>query len=330
MTSRRIDLMITAIKNQNKYDYKIIEEKNRINENIQKYKNMINKKRKIRKEILSESIDNFGEKTNNSDYRTKDPLESIECNSKPLIPIFKNDTYNYVNKYNFNRKKILNQNKKNRMKINKSMDMKLNIYTFNKNKYMNDIKKLFNQRNVMNKKKTQMILEHIKQSNDELRKNINMKQAKLYDNFINILKLRKMENKKNSEILNNKMRLVKYRNNINLATKLKQIKISVFNNEIKSRNKNIKTINIKDKKRKLILNREKLEEESQKNKEKIIEKENKYFLKAQNAKDEINEKKNKSLIKEMNKIKQNEIKLNKTKAEYEKIYKNEVIYKSEN
>ncbi len=45
MTSRTIDLMIAAIKKQNDYDYKIIEDKERIKRNIKEYKKK-NKRRK--------------------------------------------------------------------------------------------------------------------------------------------------------------------------------------------------------------------------------------------------------------------------------------------
>ena len=326
MTSRKIDLMITAIKNQNDYDFKELEEKERINKNIHNYKNKIIKK--VRREIINHTNDIINT-NNNDDFLTKDPLESIEYNSKPLIPVIKDDIYNYINKYNFNRKPMLNKNWRNRIKINKSMDAKLNIYTLNKNKYIDDIKKKFSQRNDLNRKKTKMILEQIKQSNNELKKEIILKQAKQFNNFINYLKKKNLDYKKYNEVLNNKIKLAKDRYNINITKKLKTIKTSLFNNKKKLNNKNIKTINIEDIKRKLFLNKQKIKENNEKNKEKIIEKENKYFLKAKNKEDKINEGKINALIKEKNNIKQNELKLTEAKQIIDKILKKEIIYKKD-
>ena len=117
--------------------------------------------------------------------------------------------YNYNNIYNFDRIKILNQNEKNRMRTNKTMDLKLNIYTLNKKIYMDKIKNLFNERNVLNKKKTEMILEYKKISNDELRQSINIKRANQYNNYMNYLKMKTLENKKYNDILNNRRILIK-------------------------------------------------------------------------------------------------------------------------
>ena len=159
MASRKIDLMIKAIKTQNEYDYKIQEEKQRITRNISDFIKSRNKKEKIKKEIIKDiNINN----NDNIIYKTKDPLESVEYNSKPLIPIIKDQIYNYKNVYNFNRKNVIKQNNENRMKINKSLDNKLSLYTINKNNYMNNIRTLFSQRNALTKKKTEIILEHIK------------------------------------------------------------------------------------------------------------------------------------------------------------------------
>ena len=105
MTSRKIDLMLKAIKDQNEYDYKILEEKERIKQNIKNYKNKRNKNHKLVKEIINDlNIDN---NKINIIYKTKNPLESVEYNSKPLIPIIKDEIYNYKNVYNFKIKIII-------------------------------------------------------------------------------------------------------------------------------------------------------------------------------------------------------------------------------
>ena len=328
MTSRKIDLMLTAIKNQNEYDYKLLEDKQRINKNIQKYKNESNKKHKIKKEIFNLN-NNINADVNNKNYETTNPLESVEYNSKRLIPIIKDNIYNYSNKYNFNRKKALNQNKKNRMRINKSMDLKLSIYTLNKNNYINNIKNIFSQRNALNRKKTEAILQHIKQSNEELRKNINIKHAIKFNNFVNYVKMKNIENDKYNDIINKKMKLAKDKYNIGITKKLKEIKPKINDNEKIFKNKNIKTINVESINKRLFLNKEKIKELNDKNKEKIIEKENKNFLKAKNIEDKINERKNNALINDKNRIKRNEIKLDEAKEIYERIYKSDVIYKKE-
>ena len=194
MTSRRIDLLLTAIRRQNEYDYKIINEKEKIENNIKNFFSKKNNKRKLNQIKIENNNNKRINKTLDLAYQSKDPLESIEYNSKPLIPIYKEDSYDYINKYKFNRKNVLNQNERNRMKTNKSMDLKLSIYMLNKKNYMDNIKNLFSQRNALNRKKTQAILEHMKISNDELRKNINMNHAKKYNNFINYMKKKKFRN----------------------------------------------------------------------------------------------------------------------------------------
>ena len=142
----------------------------------------------------------------------------------------------FNNKYNFDGNKIINQNERNRMKTNKSMDLKRSIYTLNKKTYMNKIKNLFNERNLLNKKKTEMILEYKKLSNDELRQSINIKQAKRYNNFMNYLKMKSLEIKKYNEILNNRRILAKNKYTINLAKKLKENKTDIINTNFIDRN----------------------------------------------------------------------------------------------
>ena len=163
-------------------------------------------------------------------------MNSIEYNSKPLKPIMLDNIFYFNNKYNFDGNKIINQNERNRMKTNKSMDLKRSIYTLNKKTYMNKIKNLFNERNLLNKKKTEMILEYKKLSNDELRQSINIKQAKRYNNFMNYLKMKSLEIKKYNEILNNRRILAKNKYTINLAKKLKENKTDIINTNFIDRN----------------------------------------------------------------------------------------------
>ena len=163
-------------------------------------------------------------------------MNSIEYNSKPLKPIILDNIFYFNNKYNFDGNKIINQNERNRMKTNKSMDLKRSIYTLNKKTYMNKIKNLFNERNLLNKKKTEMILEYKKLSNDELRHSINIKQAKRYNNFMNYLKMKSLEIKKYNEILNNRRILAKNKYTINLAKKLKENKTDIINTNFIDRN----------------------------------------------------------------------------------------------
>ena len=49
MNSRRIELMLATIKNQNKYDYKISQEKEKIIKNIEDYKTKKDQDKKIKK-----------------------------------------------------------------------------------------------------------------------------------------------------------------------------------------------------------------------------------------------------------------------------------------
>ena len=189
MFPNKKELLLTAIKNQDNYKHNFIFKQ-------QSPKNNQLNIKKIQKIKL--------EKIN-----TINPLNSIEYNSIPLKPIMIDNIYNYNNIYNFDRIKILNQNEKNRMRTNKTMDLKLNIYTLNKKIYMDKIKNLFNERNVLNKKKTEMILEYKKISNDELRQSINIKRANQYNNYMNYLKMKTLENKKYNDILNNRRILIK-------------------------------------------------------------------------------------------------------------------------
>ena len=332
MTSRRIDLLLTAIRRQNEYDYKIINEKEKIENNIKNFFSKKNNKRKLNQIKIENNNNKRINKTLDLDYQSKDPLESIEYNSKPLIPIYKEDSYDYINKYKFNRKNVLNQNERNRMKTNKSMDLKLSIYMLNKKNYMDNIKNLFSQRNALNRKKTQAILEHMKISNDELRKNINMNHAKKYNNFINYMKKKNLEIKNYNDILNKKGLLAREKLDKNFEKNIKIIKtnINVNNNYLKPKlDRNIKSINLKEINKKVLFTKNQIQEKQEKIKEKIIEKENKYFSRAKEKEDKNNEQKNKSILEEKNNIKKNEIKLNEAKNIYNQIYKSEIIYKKE-
>lgn len=332
MTSRRIDLLLTAIRRQNEYDYKIINEKEKIENNIKNFFSKKNNKRKLNQIKIENNNNKRINKTLDLDYQSKDPLESIEYNSKPLIPIYKEDSYDYINKYKFNRKNVLNQNERNRMKTNKSMDLKLSIYMLNKKNYMDNIKNLFSQRNALNRKKTQAILEHMKISNDELRKNINMNHAKKYNNFINYMKKKNLEIKNYNDILNKKGLLAREKLDKNFEKNIKIIKtnINVNNNYLKPKlDRNIKSINLEEINKKVLFTKNQIQEKQEKIKEKIIEKENKYFSRAKEKEDKNNEQKNKSILEEKNNIKKNEIKLNEAKNIYNQIYKSEIIYKKE-
>ena len=332
MTSRRIDLLLTAIRRQNEYDYKIINEKEKIENNIKNFFSKKNNKRKLNQIKIENNNNKRINKTLDLAYQSKDPLESIEYNSKPLIPIYKEDSYDYINKYKFNRKNVLNQNERNRMKTNKSMDLKLSIYMLNKKNYMDNIKNLFSQRNALNRKKTQAILEHMKISNDELRKNINMNHAKKYNNFINYMKKKNLEIKNYNDILNKKGLLAREKLDKNFEKNIKIIKtnINVNNNYFKPKlDRNIKSINLEEINKKVLFTKNQIQEKQEKIKEKIIEKENKYFSRAKEKEDKNNEQKYKSILEEKNNIKKNEIKLNEAKNIYNQIYKSEIIYKKE-
>lgn len=332
MTSRRIDLLLTAIRRQNEYDYKIINEKEKIENNIKNFFSKKNNKRKLNQIKIENNNNKRINKTLDLAYQSKDPLESIEYNSKPLIPIYKEDSYDYINKYKFNIKNVLNQNEKNRMKTNKSMDLKLSIYMLNKKNYMDNIKNLFSQRNALNRKKTQAILEHMKISNDVLRKNINMNHAKKYNNFINYMKKKNLEIKNYNDILNKKGLLAREKLDKNFEKNIKIIKtnINVNNNYLKPKlDRNIKSINLEEINKKVLFTKNQIQEKQEKIKEKIIEKENKYFSRAKEKEDKNNEQKNKSILEEKNNIKKNEIKLNEAKNIYNQIYKSEIIYKKE-
>lgn len=332
MTSRRIDLLLTAIRRQNEYDYKIINEKEKIENNIKNFFSKKNNKRKLNQIKIENNNNKRINKTLDLAYQSKDPLESIEYNSKPLIPIYKEDSYDYINKYKFNIKNVLNQNERNRMKTNKSMDLKLSIYMLNKKNYMDNIKNLFSQRNALNRKKTQAILEHMKISNDELRKNINMNHAKKYNNFINYMKKKNLEIKNYNDILNKKGLLAREKLDKNFEKNIKIIKtnINVNNNYFKPKlDRNIKSINLEEINKKVLFTKNQIQEKQEKIKEKIIEKENKYFSRAKEKEDKNNDQKNKSILEEKNNIKKNEIKLNEAKNIYNQIYKSEIIYKKE-
>ena len=332
MTSRRIDLLLTTIRRQNEYDYKFINDKEKIENNIKNFFSKKNNKRKLNQIKIENNNNKRINKTLDLAYQSKDPLESIEYNSKPLIPIYKEDSYDYINKYKFNIKNVLNQNEKNRMKTNKSMDLKLSIYMLNKKNYMDNIKNLFSQRNALNRKKTQAILEHMKISNDELRKNINMNHAKKYNNFINYMKKKNLEIKNYNDILNKKGLLAREKLDKNFEKNIKIIKtnINVNNNYFKPKlDRNIKSINLEEINKKVLFTKNQIQEKQEKIKEKIIEKENKYFSRAKEKEDKNNEQKNKSILEEKNNIKKNEIKLNEAKNIYNQIYKSEIIYKKE-
>lgn len=259
MNSKKIDMMITEINKQNEYDYKIEEDKKRINKNILNYKNNINKKKSIKDEILKKRMkENHKknllkkvEKRNKvmNKYIVKNPL-SFQYNNKPLIPIVKDNIYNYVNEYNFDRYKILYKNEENRLKINKSVNFKIDNYSINKKIYMDNIKNNFRKKNFESQKKTEQIYKNYRQSNIDLKNRMDLEKAQKYDNFINYLRKKEYDNEAYYNILNNKRILAKekYDNYFKkrdelILQKIKDIKYGKIEDDYNNSYKKVNTIN---------------------------------------------------------------------------------------
>ena len=365
MTSREIDLMMAAIKRQNEYDYKMEEDKERINKNINEYKNRILNERNVKNEILKKRMEEVNKRNLNkksekvkdimTHSNTKNPLDSIDFNNKPLVPILKDDIYNYINNYNFDRYKILHENEKNRLKISKSVNLKLNNHSLNKKLYMENIKNSFGQKNAERQKKTKQIFENFKKSNIDLRNKINIEKAKKYHNFINYIKKKEYDNEVYNNILNNKRIIAreKYDNFFKkkdqlILKRIRDLKygrisddysdsykiLNTVNPNVKKINNNIlKKIENKDVKKMKKLHDEnvvKLNVEKENNIRQILDNEIKHFNKASNVLNTINENKKNNI---MNKINNNiylENKLKDAQKKYERNLKSEIIYKKGN
>jgi hypothetical protein len=364
MASRTIDLMIASIKRQNDYDYKMEEDKERIKKNIDEYKNKINKEKNIKKEILEkrmEEVQKNNKKKNDiknneiiNNNITKNPLESIIFNNKPLVPVFKDNVYDYVNKYNFDRYKILNENEENRMRISKSVNFKINNYSINKKLYMDNIKNYFGQKNVESRKKTEKIFQEFKKSNEDLKNKMNLESAKRYHNFNNYLKKRELDNEQYNDILINKriMAKEKYDNYFQKKDELilkrirdlrygrieddysdayKRVDTKVNNNIKRKRSINVlRKIEAKDLEKMKQLHDDnvvKLNIEKEKKIKQILDNENKNFKKANMRQNIIDNTKNNCIINSINNNLELEKKLKEAKNKYERNYKSEIIYK---
>ena len=219
MSSRSIDFMMEEIQKQNRYDYKMEEDKERIRKNIKLYKDKIRQEKNNKEEILLKRFEEVRKKNQISNsnkikeimahHIEKDPLESIDFNSKPLIPIVKDNIYNYVNNYNFDRYKILFENEEDRLKLSKSVSLKISNHALNKKKHMDSIKKLFGERNMKSKEKTENIFKHFKQSNIDLRNKMNLEKAKKYYNFLKYMEKKEIDNEEYNDFLNNKRLIAK-------------------------------------------------------------------------------------------------------------------------
>ena len=352
MSLRRINLMLETIKRQNKYDYKIEKDKERIKNNIKKFRDNLNQNRIIKTERKNENVKKNNKILKTENYITKNPIESIEFNNKPLIPIEKDNVYNYINNYNFDRYKVLYNNERNRLKISKSVNFKLSNYSINKRLYMDNIKNIFYAKNLENQKKTKQIFEDFKKSNFDLRNRMNLERAKKYDNFMNYISNKEYQNEIYNEKLNNKRLLAKdkydeylHKKDNLILKRIRDIRLGRIENAISNSYNNINTINnkIKDK---LSINKEKknkanikklyeeniikLNEEKENNIREILDNENKHFFKAKSKIAMINDYRNKSLLNSVNNNKNIENMLKEAQILYERNYKNEVIYKKGN
>lgn len=363
MTSRTIDLMIAAIKKQNDYDYKIIEDKERIKRNIKEYKKKLNEEKNIKNEILEKRMEevNKNNQIKNSikineiinNNITTNPLNSINFNSKPLVPIVKDNIYNYINKYNFDRYKILDENELNRLKISKSVNYKIKKYSLNKKLFMDNIKNNFGKKNIESQKKTEKIFQDFKKSNTELRNQMDLENAKKYHNFINYVRKKELDNEQYNDILNNKRIVAKekydsyFKKKDELILKrIRDLKYGRIEDDYSDPYKNVKTINNNmDKKMNLnilkkIENKDlkkmkqlhddnvvKLNIEKQINIKQILDNENKHFERANIKKNDIDNAKVNTIIKSINNNIENENKLKEAKNKYDRNYKSEIIYK---
>ena len=362
MSLRAIDLMMAAIKRQNDYDYKIEVDKERINNNIKEYRSKIYKEKNIKKEKINRRMEevkkiNLTKKSKKlkeilKNSKTINPLDSIEYNNKALIPIAKDNIYNYINNYNFDRNKILNQNEENRLRISRSVNLKINNYSINKKIYMDTIKKIFGEKNLECKKKTKNIFEHFKQSNIDLRNKMNLEKAKKYNNFINYLQKKEYDNEIYNDILNNKRILAKekyddyFKKKDELILKrIRDLKYGRIGDDYSDPYKNINTAHSINRKKdinklKKIVNKDvkkmkKLKDENmiklaieKENKIKqIIENEKRHFNTANSIMNTMNNKKAKSLMNMVNNNINIENRLKEAKNKYERNLKSEIIYK---
>ena len=344
--------MLETIKRQNKYDYKIEKDKERIKNNIKKFRDNLNQNRIIKTERKNENVKKNNKILKTENYITKNPIESIEFNNRALIPIEKDNVYNYINNYNFDRYKVLYNNERNRLKISKSVNFKLSNYSINKRLYMDNIKNIFYAKNLENQKKTKQIFEDFKKSNFDLRNRMNLERAKKYDNFMNYISNKEYQNEIYNEKLNNKRLLAKdkydeylHKKDSLILKRIRDIRLGRIENAISNSYNNINTINnkIKDK---LSINKEKknkanikklyeeniikLNEEKENNIREILDNENKHFFKAKSKIAMINDYRNKSLLNSVNNNKNIENILKEAQILYERNYKNEVIYKKGN
>ena len=344
--------MLETIKRQNKYDYKIEKDKERIKNNIKKFRDNLNQNRIIKTERKNENVKKNNKILKTENYITKNPIESIEFNNRALIPIEKDNVYNYINNYNFDRYKVLYNNERNRLKISKSVNFKLSNYSINKRLYMDNIKNIFYAKNLENQKKTKQIFEDFKKSNFDLRNRMNLERAKKYDNFMNYISNKEYQNEIYNEKLNNKRLLAKdkydeylHKKDNLILKRIRDIRLGRIENAISNSYNNINTINnkIKDK---LSINKEKknkanikklyeeniikLNEEKENNIREILDNENKHFFKAKSKIAMINDYRNKSLLNSVNNNKNIENILKEAQILYERNYKNEVIYKKGN
>ena len=317
MATRQIDLMLSAIKRQNEYDYKMEEDKERINRNINEYKNKINNENITKNEIIKKRMEevhkkNISKKTKKlkniiTHSVTKNPLESINYNNKPLIPIIKDDIYNYINNYNFDRYKILYEKEENRLKISKSVNFKLKNYSMNQRLYMDNIKNNFYSKNLENQIKTKRILAKEK-----------------YDNYF----------KKKDELILKRIRDLKYGRISDDYSDSYKIVNTINSSVEKIRNNNImKKIENKDiKKMKNLhdVNVVKLNIEKENNIRKILDNENEHFNKATSKINTMDDNKKNSILNIVNNNIIIENKLKDAQKKYERDLKREIIYKKGN
>ena len=199
MSSRKLDLVVDKISEQNELDEKEIIKETQINsrlvniwnnnrENLH-YKNDFRERRfqdgRIRNELMKlEKVSTTKEQRGNT---TDTKMNTYRHSNYLLNPKNKKNIFNYIDNLNF----VLDKNNEYRYNYHKDMIKKMNFYNFNKKHYFTNIYDKFY--NVNNDKKwmsNDIIFFLNRAVHDEIKEDIDYKDANKYDRYQNYLKNR--------------------------------------------------------------------------------------------------------------------------------------------
>ena len=353
--SRKIDLMLKRIQEQNYLDQKILSREAKINANLVNHLNkqreeLHNKterrERRFQEGRIRNELARLGKSTiidNNKRRHTFDSkINTYKSMNYLLYPTNKNNIFTHINNYNyvFDKKENYRKDFNNNI-INKTNGNTNRLYNFQRKKYFADIfDNLYNQNNDKKFLSNDIIFFLNRAVSDEIKENKDYQEALKYERYMNYLKNKNNSHDEMNTIYTNKHIDAKTRYNDYfldqddlLNKKVNDLRVGKIENDDP-----FKTIPMDENKKRIILkeklwkkNRDekmkKINEENQKKYNAILAKETNKFIIANNKENNCLMNKNNAMLGSVFYKENMEQKAKEAQIRYDRVFKGDTVYK---